>query len=524
MKTFSFSKARLVRAAMAVAAVAVFGLVLPTGAASAAVSVDGAGSTWSQIAVDQWRADVARQGLSINYQGLGASTGRTFYIEGQTDFAVSEIPFQPASYDRDGNKLYDEVSRAAKRPYAYLPLTAGGTAFMYHLDVNGKRVTDLKLSGRTLAKIFTGKITSWDDPAITADDGRKFPHIDITPVLRSDGSATSYQLSNYLAKQFPDVWGPFCTAATHLQSPCPPTSLYPYFSNSRAQQGSDGVANYVAAPYNNGSIDYAEYGYALQRSFPVVSVLNKAGYYVQPTASNVAIALQKARINSDRTQVLDDVYNNPDPRSYPVSSYGYMIAPTTTASPFSADKGAVLGKFILYSVCAGQQKSVQLGYSPLPRNLVQFAFDAEKLIPGAPAPPAMSQCANPAVTGSFTTTNAPLPPASAKQGAQGPAASSTNPGSTNNSVTGGHTTSTLATRGSKAAGKGGGSSSETAAGPADGGSNVAVVAAPTLIGTGHDRVAMGVYVAAGLIVVLAIFLPPLAWSFLRRRDTRRASG
>jgi phosphate transport system substrate-binding protein len=521
MKTTS--KAHLVRLAMAAAAVAVLGFLLPVNPASAAVSVDGAGSTWSQIAVDQWRADVARQGLSINYQGLGASTGRTFYIEGQADFAVSEIPFQPASYDRDGNKLYDEVARAAKRPYAYLPLTAGGTAFMYHLDVNGKRITDLKLSGATLAKIFTGKITSWDDPAITADDGRKFPHIDITPVLRSDGSATSYQLSNYFYKQFPDIWNPFCTAATHLQSPCPPTSLYPYFSNSRAQQGSDGVANYVAAPYNNGSIDYAEYGYALQRSFPVVSVLNKAGYYVQPTAPNVAIALTKARINSDRTQVLDDVYDNPDPRSYPVSSYGYMIAPTTTASPFSTDKGAVLGKYILYSVCAGQQKSVQLGYTPLPRNLVQFAFDAEKLIPGAPAPPPMSQCANPAVTGSYTPENAPLPPASAKQGAQGPAASSTGPGVTTNSATGGHTTSTVAA-GSRKSAKVGGSSSETAAGPAGGASDVAVVAAPTLIGTGHDRVAMGVYIAAGLVVVLAIFLPPLAWSFLRRRDARKASG
>jgi phosphate ABC transporter phosphate-binding protein len=515
MTTFRITS---LRALMALVAVALLGLLLPANPASAAVSVDGSGSTWSQIAVDQWRADVARKGLSINYQGLGSSTGRTFYIEGQSDFAVSEIPFQPASFDRDGNKLYDEVARAARRPYAYLPLTAGGTAFMYHLDVNGKRITDLKLSGRTLAKIFTGKISYWDDPAVIADDGRKFPHIGITPVLRSDGSSTSYQLSNYLFKQFNDVWDPFCKAATHLASPCPPTSLYPYFSNSRAQQGSDGVANYVAAPYNNGSIDYAEYGYALQRSFPVVSVLNKAGYYVQPTAANVALALSKARINADRTQVLDDVYSNPDPRSYPVSSYGYMIAPTSTVAPFSKEKGEVLGKFILYAVCAGQQKSVQLGYSPLPRNLVEFAFDALKLIPGAPAAPPIEQCANPTITGGFKPENAPPPPPGSKQGATRPGATAPTGGGTNGAATG--KTPAAGAKDGKATANGQ-STDETASGSLDGAQNVAVVAAPTVIGAGHDRVAIGVYVAAGLIVVLAIFMPPVLWSFLRRREARR---
>src|SRR5207244_2280436 len=137
--------------------------------------------------------------------------------------------------------------------------------------------------------------------------------------------------------------------------------------------------------------------------FPVVSVLNQAGYYVQPTAQAVSIALTAARINPDRTQVLDAVYTNPDARAYPVSSYSYMIVPTGTQAPFSTDKGNVLGRFILYFLCAGQQKAVQLGYSPLPKNLVQFGFDAERLIPGAPAPPPIDQCANPTITGSFIT-------------------------------------------------------------------------------------------------------------------------
>src|SRR5262249_26016203 len=96
--------------------------------------------------------------------------------------------------------------------------------------------------------------------------------------------------------------------------------------------------------------------------------------------------------------------------TYPISSYSYMIVPTTTASPFSTDQGDTLGRFILYFLCAGQQKAKQLGYSPLPKNLVQYAFDAEKLIPGAPAPPPIDQCNNPTITGGCTTANAPQPP------------------------------------------------------------------------------------------------------------------
>ena len=98
------------------------------------MSIDGAGSTWSQIALDQWRADVARQGLSVNYQGVGSTSGRVFYYQNQVDFAASEIPFTPAYRDATGTVITNEVALAAHRPYAYMPDVAGGTSFMYHLD------------------------------------------------------------------------------------------------------------------------------------------------------------------------------------------------------------------------------------------------------------------------------------------------------------------------------------------------------------------------------------------------------
>jgi phosphate transport system substrate-binding protein len=498
----------------ALAALLLFPLVaLGTGVqpAHAATQIDGAGSTWSQIAVDQWRADVARNGLSVNFQGVGSSAGRQFYIQSQVDFAISEIPFQPASYDRTGAKLYDEVAAAAKRPYAYMPIVAGGTSLMYHLDVGGRRITDLRLSGTTIAKIFTGAITNWADPAIAADDGRHFPSLSITPVVRSDGSGTSAQFSAYMASMFPSIWNPFCSKALNLPSPCPATSLYPYFRNSRAQSGSDGVANFVAEPFNNGAISYVEYGYALNRSFPVVSVLNQAGYFVQPTAENVAVALGRARINTDRTQNLHDVYTNPDPRAYPVSSYSYMIVPTSTTAPFTADKGATLGRFILYFLCTGQQKAKQLGYSPLPPNLVQFGFDAEKLIPGAPAPPPLSQCANPTITGGFTTANAPPPPASAKFGS--PRSSADGSPSARRYAVAPAGTDASTTNSAK-----GGKNKRKAAGDNSGSVDQTISAVPVATTGPEDDVPIVVYAAVAAVIFLLMFGPPLVFLVFRRRE------
>jgi len=407
---------------------------------------------------------------------------------------------------------------------------------MYHLVVNGQRITNLRLSGATVTKIFTGLITNWNDPAITAENGgRAFPSKTIKPMVRSDGSGTSAQFSAYMADVHPDLWQAFCRK-TGL-TPCEQTSLYPIFGGSQAQQGSEGVATAVAAPYNDGAITYVEYGYAKQKSFPVASVRNQAGYYVQPTAGNVAIALTRARINPDRTQVLTDVYRNPDRRTYPVSSYSYMIVPTSDAGIFSAEKGAVLGKFILYFLCTGQQKAELLGYSPLPKNLVQFAFDAERAIPGAPAPPPIEQCANPTITGQFSSANAPQPPPEAAPNAvpSGP----TGPvgrvggdvgGATDGGATGDETTTTVAsetttgseTTSTEVAGEADASSAssgdaDSAAGPTQTASPAELAAATAATRRGQDTVSNVVYVLTGLIVLLAVFGPPTLSAALRRR-------
>ena len=297
------------------------------------VPISGAGSTWSQVAVDAWRADVRASGVVVNFAGTGSTDGRSQFIQSTVDFANTEIPFQNPPEP-------GQQAEVPSRDYAYMPIVAGGTSFMYNLTVGGKRVRDLRLSGPTLAKIFTGAITRWNDKAITKDYGKALPDIPIIPVVRSDGAGASAQFALYMRSQANSIYCPFIRSKLHLGgSDCPSVSFYPAFGNSKAQVGSNGVANYVSASYGAGSIGYVEYAYAKRVDFPVVSLLNRAGYFAQPSAANVAVALTKAKINSNLTQNLESVYTNPDPRTYPMSSYSYMVIPTSTDRPFNTDEG-----------------------------------------------------------------------------------------------------------------------------------------------------------------------------------------
>jgi phosphate transport system substrate-binding protein len=400
-------RAAAMRAAIATPCAALVLTLTGSPAHGSGPTVTGAGSTWVQIALDQWRADIARQGYSINYQGVGSSAGRNFYLINQVDFAASEIPFQP-----------DEVVQlqAAHKSYQYLPDVAGGTSLMYNLHSGGARITSLRMDAPTAARIFTGAITTWQDHAIQAlNPGLLITETTITPVIRSDGSGTSAQFSLYLASQASAQWNAFVSS-----NGCPaPCSQWPVFAGSTQQNGSDGVANFIASDaLGAGAIGYVEAGYAYGRNFPVANLKNVSGHFVQPKSDNVATALTHALLHSDETQDLGGVYNAPEANAYPMSSYSYMITPTANFDPA---KGNVLGTWLIYIACAGQREAAPLGYSPLPPNLVQVVFDAVKRIPGAPAPPPIDRdhCPNPTVTNAAAGGGGTQPPSSGGGGGGG---------------------------------------------------------------------------------------------------------
>jgi phosphate ABC transporter phosphate-binding protein len=499
------------------------------------VPISGAGSTWSQNALDQWRRNVNQFGMKVNYQGTGSSDGRNQFRNGTVDFAVSEIPYGL----KDGGVL----DTPPAREFAYLPIVAGGTSFMYNLKIGGKRVTTLRLSGENLAKIFTGGIKSWADPAIAADNpGLKLPARKVVPVVRSDGSGTTAQLTTWLSKEYPSLWDGYCKKAGR-STPCGTTSQYPVIPGSgfTAQSGSLGVSGYVSQSQSEGTITYVEYSYALNTGFPAVKVLNKAGYYTLPKASNVAVGLLKAVINPDLTQNLLPVYNNTDPRAYPLSSYSYMIVPKVVGGTFSAEKGRTLGDFAYYFLCEGQQQADVLGYSPLPINLVKAGLAQVRLIPGVDVQSIdIKKCNNPTFSTSGANTlakNAPQPKACDKQGPTqcdtSAVATTASSGGTNTGTNTG--TGTGGTGSGTTTGTGGGttptsdpSASSAAIDPDTGqpvsdGSTVAggvvVAAIPVSLsktsGWSSDQTLMAL---AGLLLILLIFVPPLVARRLSRAD------
>jgi phosphate transport system substrate-binding protein len=386
---------------IALAALAVgLGLVAsgaPGLAATSYQAISGDGSSWAANAVDQWITDVHQYGMRVNYADTGSSQGRTDFLNHTVDYAVSDIPFQ--TNPTDGSS----PEHPAPGSYAYMPIVAGGTSFMYHLTINGQRVTNLRLSGANIAKIFTGAITSWNDPALAADNpALRLPIEKIIPVVRSDGSGSSAQFSLWMVNQESAIWNAYYQRLGK-GSTGGETSYWPTTGNMIAQSGDLGVAGYITQPYAEGAIGYVEYSYALNAGYPVAKMLNADGYYTEPTPTNVAVSLTQAQINMDSsnpavylTQNLTNVYSYKDSRTYPMSSYSYMILPTTVQGAFNTAKGTTLGAFSYFFMCQGQQQAPQLGYSPLPINLVQAGFQQILKIPGVQAQNiTVSGCNNP---------------------------------------------------------------------------------------------------------------------------------
>ena len=204
--------------------VVVLSPLMTTQAAGAAAHalVNGSGSSWAENAVNQWVADVNSEGIQVVYNPDGDAQGRQDFANGVSDFSVTSDGYQ-------GKDPVTGVSDTSNgRPYVYLPIAAGGTSFPYQIKYDGQQVENLRLSGQTLAKIFTNQITNWDDPEITKDNnGHALPSLPITPVVQSEGSGATQQLTSYFATEFPSIWQAYSGQAT-------PTEYFPEPSPTRS--------------------------------------------------------------------------------------------------------------------------------------------------------------------------------------------------------------------------------------------------------------------------------------------------
>jgi len=544
-------------------AVAVLALTLFAGAVGAVTpaEIEGSGSSWAENAVNQWVSDVYSQGVQVVYNPDGDAQGRQDYANKVSDFSVTADGYE----GRDPVTGITDTSQG--RQYAYLPIAAGGTAFPYQIRVDGKQVENLRLSGQTLAKIFTNQITNWSTKTITKDNnGVALPTLPIVPVVQSEGSGSTQQLTNYFAQEFPNIWQQYSGSSQ-------PTEYYPRQGSQIAQNGSNGAMNYVSSSEANGSIGYVEYSFALSVNYPVVKVLNNGGFYTLPTQYNVAVALEKAQITMNPSssryllQTLDNVYTDTDPRTYPLSSYVYMIEPTGAypkpETKITAGKRQAVANFAFYGICQGQKEIGPLGYSPLPVNLVTAAFGQIRKLQQADPSISLTKitinnCDEPTFvpgkpTVNYLTTIAPLPPAcdalQAGPCAAGvtpngigatPTSSGTYPGATS-SASGGQSASTGAGPGSSSGGAA--SASSSGAGTTSGTTASAGSAAATSDASGASSAtlsaatqptkrtstilpptgAVAFLSSTGALIVgllLLVFLIPVALGYVRIRRRR----
>jgi phosphate transport system substrate-binding protein len=372
-------------------------LLLGTPAAFAAthkdVTVTGAGATFPLNMIEQWKSDFNKStGVSIAYTGVGSGAGRTQLIAGTVDFAGSDVPAAATEVQQLKDKYGDFVS---------IPEISGAISVQYNVP----NVTSLKLTGPTLAKIFNGSITNWNDPAIAADNGAAGPNLPIQVFVRSDKSGTSGVFTDYLAKTDAADW----TAGS--------TQTFPTDKGQIGKAGSDGVANAIKAAA--GGIGYAEHSFAVERQLGEVQVKNGAGEFKGPDTAAVTAAIDAATINPDGTLTLS--YTTPKAGVYPISTVSYLLIPTK----MDANKGDNLIAFLNYALGDGQGKATALGYAPLPDGVRKASQAAVGRInaTAAQAAPAPTQAPAPApVAAPTTSAPKPVPKPAAAAAAPKPAA------------------------------------------------------------------------------------------------------
>ena len=383
-------------------------------AASAGQTTDtGTGSSYAAVAINNWVGQTANlYGLSMNYQTQSSVLGLDAFGAGQVDFAASEI----------GYNAGQAQPVPAPGTYQYLPDVAGATCIMYNVQsTTQQRITGLQLDATSLLGIFDGTITTWSQLSNVGQNASLgLPNSPIIPVVRTDASGDNYLFSDYFDTLLPGPWVQFQQAVLGSNYPAGPSADFPSagqngqvgnynLQETQSVNGSDIASNTVAATPS--SVTYVETAYALLHGVPCAAVQNGTGNFVQPSSLADALALTKDQLNADLTQNLTGVYTDNDPAdagAYPISAYSYLVTPV--GAGMSVAKAAQMGKFINFLACQGQISAGQLGYSPIPPNLILDDFAAIGRLNGQVSPPAPTgqNCPNPYLTGAAQYVGGPI--------------------------------------------------------------------------------------------------------------------
>jgi phosphate transport system substrate-binding protein len=319
------------RALLGLAAVA----AMASSTVASAQDVTGAGASFPAPLYSKWASDYNKStGVKINYQSVGSGAGIRQIDAKTVDFGASDMP------------LTDE--ELAKKGQLQFPTVMGGIVAV--VNIKGIAPGQLKLTGPVLADIYLGKITKWNDAAITSlNPGVQLPDAAIAPVRRADGSGTTFGFTNYLSKVSPD-WKQKVGEGTAVNWPV-----------GAGGKGNEGVSAFVGRLPN--SIGYVEYAYAKQNKMAHTLLKNKDGHFVSPDDETFKAAAAGADWAKSFYQVLT---NQPGKNAWPIASATFILMHKVQDKPANATQTL---KFFSWIYKNGDKTAVDLEYVPMPASV-----------------------------------------------------------------------------------------------------------------------------------------------------------
>ncbi len=316
-----------------------------SGGGNVSATLNGAGSTLAAPIYQQWANTVKGKGLTVNYNPVGSGAGQTQLASATIGFAGSDPALKPAD------------KKTMKGPVLQFPIAAGAITVSYNLP--GIK-SGLKLDGPTLAEIFSGKITKWNDSAIkNLNPGLSLPGTSITVVHRSDSSGTTNGFTKYLSAVSP-TWKSTIGEGKDVKWPV----------GTGAAKNS-GVA--AAVKQTTGAVGYVEQAYALENGFTYAAVKNSAGTYIEPTIPNTSNAFLGITVPAD---LGISTINSPNAGAYPIVSQTFIEVYQDPCKDggLSSTTAKGLNEWLTYALGDGQKTlgagSNQLPYAPLPSSLL----------------------------------------------------------------------------------------------------------------------------------------------------------
>jgi phosphate transport system substrate-binding protein len=303
--------------------------------AALAQDMTGAGSSFAAPIYSKWADSYNKvTGARLNYQSIGSGAGLQQIRAKTVDFGASDMPLTDAELAKDGLVQFPTVIGAV------VPV----------VNIKGIKPGQMKMTGAVLGDIYLGKITKWNDPAITAlNPGVPLPDAAISTVRRADGSGTTYIFTDYLSKVNPE-WKTKVGVGTAVNWP-----------NGAGGKGNEGVSSFVQRLPN--SIGYVEYAYAKQNKMAYITMKNKAGNFVPPDAANVTAAAADADWAKSFFQMLTD---QPGKEAWPISGATFVVMHKTQDKPVSATNTL---KFFDWSYANGDKAAADLDYVTLPDSV-----------------------------------------------------------------------------------------------------------------------------------------------------------